>query len=88
MTRCCEASPASQRSLAVAVIAGIVYEATPPRLAGDRPHFGIGFITTNDWNPVTERFGAAPFIYGTLVTSFGRAPLRDAALDRDLDLPD
>ena len=31
--------------------------------------FGLGFLTTNDWNPVTERFGAAPFIYGTAVTS-------------------
>jgi phosphate transport system permease protein len=55
-------------ALAVAVIAGIVYETT--HLAWPAiTHFGIGFVTTNDWNPVTERYGAAPFIYGTLVTS-------------------
>ncbi len=32
--------------------------------------FGFGFITTEKWNPVTEVFGAAAPIYGTLVTSF------------------
>ncbi len=32
--------------------------------------FGLGFITTEKWNPVTEVFGAAAPIYGTLVTSF------------------
>ena len=31
--------------------------------------FGLGFLTTNDWNPVTENFGALSFIYGTVVTS-------------------
>jgi phosphate transport system permease protein len=31
--------------------------------------FGIGFLTTEAWNPVTEKFGAAAPIYGTLVTS-------------------
>ncbi len=29
-----------------------------------------GFITGTTWDPVTEVFGALPFIYGTLVTSF------------------
>jgi phosphate transport system permease protein len=32
-------------------------------------HFGFGFITTESWNPVTEKFGARAPIYGTLVTS-------------------
>ncbi len=32
--------------------------------------FGFGFLTSSAWNPVTENFGAAPAIYGTLVTSF------------------
>ncbi len=32
--------------------------------------FGLGFITTEKWNPVTEVFGAAAPIYGTLITSF------------------
>lgn len=30
---------------------------------------GISFFTFNDWNPVTEEFGALPFIFGTVVTS-------------------
>ena len=39
---------------------------------GRRPalsKFGFGFLTSQAWNPVTENFGAAPAIYGTLVTS-------------------
>lgn len=54
--------------VAVAVIGGIAYEVIHlawPAIS----EFGIGFVTTNDWNPVTERFGAAPFLYGTVVTS-------------------
>ncbi len=31
--------------------------------------FGLGFITSQSWNPVTEQFGGGPAIYGTLVTS-------------------
>ena len=31
--------------------------------------FGFGFLTTEVWNPVTEKFGALAPIYGTLVTS-------------------
>jgi phosphate transport system permease protein len=31
--------------------------------------FGLKFLITDAWNPVTEKFGAAAPIYGTLVTS-------------------
>jgi phosphate transport system permease protein len=31
--------------------------------------FGIDFLTTESWNPVTEKFGAIAPIYGTVVTS-------------------
>jgi phosphate transport system permease protein len=31
--------------------------------------FGFGFLTTESWNPVTEKFGAMAPIYGTLVTA-------------------
>jgi len=31
--------------------------------------FGLGFITTNAWSVVTNEFGAAAFIFGTLFTS-------------------
>jgi phosphate transport system permease protein len=32
--------------------------------------FGVGFIFSKKWNPVSEEFGAFPFIIGTLTTSF------------------
>ncbi len=31
--------------------------------------FGLGFITGTDWDPIADKFGALPFIYGTLVSS-------------------
>jgi phosphate transport system permease protein len=42
-------------------------------LAGSLPAmkaFGFGFLSSAEWNPVTERFGALVPIVGTLVTSF------------------
>jgi phosphate transport system permease protein len=32
--------------------------------------FGFGFLVSDRWNPVTEKFGALPAIYGTVLTSF------------------
>jgi phosphate transport system permease protein len=32
-------------------------------------HFGVSFIWTEAWDPVTEQFGALTFIYGTALTS-------------------
>lgn len=31
--------------------------------------FGLGFLTGTDWDPVANRYGALPYIYGTIVTS-------------------
>jgi phosphate transport system permease protein len=31
--------------------------------------FGLGFFVSTHWNPVTEEFGALPFIFGTVVSS-------------------
>ncbi|MET5012168.1 phosphate ABC transporter permease PstC, partial [Burkholderia pseudomallei] len=31
---------------------------------------GLAFFTSREWNPSAETYGAFPFIYGTLVTSF------------------
>jgi len=31
--------------------------------------YGLGFLFSVSWNPVTESYGALPFIYGTLVSS-------------------
>jgi phosphate transport system permease protein len=52
----------------VATLIGIVYEVfdlARPAIS----EFGLGFVTANDWNPVTNSFGAAPFLYGTVITS-------------------
>jgi phosphate transport system permease protein len=53
----------------VLVVAGVilltVWGTARPAIA----HFGLGFITGTNWDPVQEIFGALPFIYGTLVTS-------------------
>jgi phosphate transport system permease protein len=32
--------------------------------------FGLGFLTSAEWDPVQERFGGLVMIYGTLMTSF------------------
>jgi phosphate transport system permease protein len=32
-------------------------------------HFGFAFVTSTDWDPIAEKFGAGPAIYGTIVTS-------------------
>jgi len=34
-----------------------------------RHKFGLNFFLTRVWDPITEEFGALPFIYGTLVTA-------------------
>jgi len=55
--------------LVLLLLAGIIVSL----LAGSLPAlraFGPGFLTSPQWNPVTERFGALVPIVGTLVTSF------------------
>jgi len=32
--------------------------------------FGMGFFVGHDWDPVNDQYGAMPFIFGTLVSSF------------------
>jgi phosphate transport system permease protein len=36
---------------------------------GSMRAFGLGFIVSQEWDPVREVFGALPFIYGTVVSS-------------------
>ncbi|MDE1176019.1 MAG: phosphate ABC transporter permease subunit PstC [Edaphobacter sp.] len=40
------------------------------RSALSRHTFGMSFFRSEDWDPVSGLFGAYPFIYGTLVSSF------------------
>jgi phosphate transport system permease protein len=34
-----------------------------------RGKFGLAFLGTSTWNPVTDQYGALPFIFGTVVTA-------------------
>ena len=31
--------------------------------------FGLGFLTSSDWDPVHDKYGAVPFLFGTVVSS-------------------
>jgi phosphate transport system permease protein len=37
--------------------------------SSSRAKFGLGFLFSQTWDPVAEKFGALPFIYGTVLTS-------------------
>jgi len=52
----------------LAAIAGFAIVLAIPSLPALR-QFGPGFLVSRDWNPVTARFGALPFLYGTVLTS-------------------
>ena len=52
--------------LAVAVL--LVYELWA-NSGPSRAKFGFGFLSSALWNPVTDQFGALPYIYGTVLTS-------------------
>ncbi|MFN2317494.1 MAG: phosphate ABC transporter permease subunit PstC [Gemmatimonadales bacterium] len=57
-------------ALAIPILLGfLVFELwSGSRLAIER--YGVSFITTSEWNPVREEFGAFPLIVGTLLSSF------------------
>ncbi len=48
----------------VAIVVSLVIGAWPAL-----QKFGFGFLTSSQWNPVTQQFGALVAIFGTLVTS-------------------
>lgn len=50
------------------VVALIVFESARGAELSLRT-FGWGFLTTTEWDPVADKYGALPYIYGTLVTS-------------------
>jgi phosphate transport system permease protein len=51
-------------ALLAGVMLALVYGSLPAWRA-----FGLNFLVTQSWNPVTEKFGALASIYGTLATS-------------------
>jgi len=52
-------------ALLVALLWQLIHGAAPAIDA-----FGFSFITDSVWNPVAEKFGALPLVFGTLLTSF------------------
>ena len=53
----------------LAVVALIIFELRDQSKLSIH-QFGFKFFTTGNWDPVAGDFGATPFIYGTLVSSF------------------
>ncbi|MFG6462464.1 phosphate ABC transporter permease subunit PstC [Roseateles sp. DXS20W] len=51
--------------LMVGIIGSLVVGAAPALKA-----FGLGFLTSAEWDPVQEKFGGLVMIYGTLASSF------------------
>ena len=52
----------------VALLAGLLWvleQGAAPALM----KYGLNFFTSRQWDPVNDRFGALPYIYGTVVTS-------------------
>jgi phosphate transport system permease protein len=52
----------------ILTLAGIVIETTRAS-AESIGRFGLGFLTSSRWDPVHHRFGALPFIFGTVASS-------------------
>jgi phosphate transport system permease protein len=55
--------------LVLAILGGVIIALISGALPALQA-FGLGFVASQSWNPVTEKFGALAPIYGTLVTSF------------------
>jgi phosphate transport system permease protein len=51
-------------ALLVGIVVSLTWSAMPSIKA-----FGFGFLTSSEWNPPAERFGALVPMYGTIVTS-------------------
>jgi phosphate transport system permease protein len=51
------------------VIIGLLYELISGSMDSIQ-QFGLSFITSSTWNPSDQKFGALPFILGTLYSSF------------------
>jgi len=52
-------------AMMVGIIGSLIVGAAPALKA-----FGLGFLTTAEWDPVQEKFGGLAMIYGTVATSF------------------
>jgi phosphate transport system permease protein len=51
------------------LLSGVIFSLIDGSIPAIRA-YGLGFLFSSRWNPVTENFGALPAIYGTVLTSF------------------
>jgi phosphate transport system permease protein len=56
--------------LAVLAVLGLIIYELVQRSGLSWHAFGFKFFAASEWDPVNEHFGALPFIFGTLVSSF------------------
>jgi phosphate transport system permease protein len=56
-------------SVSILVIVGLLLYELTARSQLSLHEFGLGFFVGTAWDPVNGKFGALPFIYGTLVSS-------------------
>ena len=73
--------------LLVAIMVLLVYE-TARQAWPSIQEFGLGFVTSDQWNVVTGQFGALNFIIGTLLDVGRGAGDRGADGDRDRPVPE
>lgn len=56
-------------ALTVLLLVGMMIVAMVSNSLLSLREFGFAFLTSSSWNPVQDKFGALPFIYGTVVSS-------------------
>ena len=56
-------------ALSIFAIVGLILVELITRSTLSLHRFGLGFFFSSAWDPVNDKFGALPFIYGTLVSS-------------------
>src|SRR5919198_4315106 len=57
-------------ALSAAVLLGAIVWKVLDLASPSISKYGLGFLTTDTWDPVKKHFGALSFIYGTAVSSF------------------
>jgi phosphate transport system permease protein len=55
-------------SLVLLIVAAMILALASHSLTSIR-QFGLSFVTSREWNPVNQQFGALAFIYGTIASS-------------------
>src|SRR6266446_2605927 len=68
LARCFPLMVRGATGIFVLLIIGLFVELFVNSLPAIR-QFGLSFLWSSEWNPVTEHFGALPFIFGTVVSS-------------------